>query len=59
MTRREREQFEADVEQFGERVAQWLFKEAQGWSALDELIYWHQVRKTAMGAWPSSDRLAA
>lgn len=48
MTCAEREQYEADVEQFGERVAYWLRREAQGWSALYELLYWAEVRKHAV-----------
>lgn len=47
MTTGERGQYLADVAQFGERVAEWLYREAHGWSALDELIYWAEVRMRA------------
>jgi hypothetical protein len=47
VTERERIQFEKDTEQFGLRVAEWFRSEAQGWSALDQLIYWAGVRKHA------------
>ena len=48
MTERERIQFEKDTQQFGVRVAEWFRSEAQGWSALDQIIYWAEVRKHAV-----------
>jgi hypothetical protein len=48
VTAKEREQYERDAAQFGDRVAYWLREEAKGWSALDQLIYWTDVRKHAV-----------
>lgn len=45
MTGREREQYALDVAVFGDRVAYWLHREAQGWSMIDELAYWADVRE--------------
>jgi hypothetical protein len=45
VTAQEDSRFTADAALFGERVAYWLAREAQGWSALDETIYWARVDK--------------
>lgn len=47
MTARERAQFDADAALFGERVAYWLQREAAGWSALDEVVYYLHADKTS------------
>lgn len=44
MTGREREQFAADAAVFGDRVAYWLHRESHGWSMIDELAYWDDVK---------------
>ena len=45
MTGKERATFAADTELLGERVAYWFSRESQGWSALDETIYWQHIDK--------------
>lgn len=47
MIERERIQFTEDTLIFGNRVAYWFAREAQGWSALDEEIYWGRTAKFA------------
>jgi hypothetical protein len=46
MTGEEGLRFAADAALLGERVAYWLSRESQGWSALDETIYWLRIDKT-------------
>lgn len=46
VTGRERAQFDADTELVGERAAYWLAREHQGWSALDEEIYYRAIDRT-------------
>lgn len=58
LTIQERERYEGDVAQFGERVAAWFISESRGWSALYDMIYWAEVRKHAV-SFKEQDRWAA
>jgi hypothetical protein len=49
MTAAEQHRFDADAELLGPRVAYWLLREAQGWSALDELTYWTSIPRSVAG----------
>jgi hypothetical protein len=63
VTTAEDSRFTADADVLGERVAWWLGREAQGFSALDEAIYWAHVDKGSAlkrePAWSPFDRGAA
>jgi hypothetical protein len=47
VTAAERARFTDDADLLGPRVAYWLAREAQGWSVLDEAMYWVHVGKCA------------
>lgn len=42
---REHDQYLTDAALLGHRVAWWLAREHQGWSALDELVYWDGIER--------------
>lgn len=47
MTAAEEAQYASDTALLGERVAYWFIREHQGWSVLDEIVYWAGIGKVA------------